>query len=177
MLERYFGYHSFRRGQEDVVDSLMSGRYALAIMPTGAGMSLCYQISALMLDGVTLVVSLLISLMKDQVNALTTQGVRAAYLNSSLNDAQFNKALANMANGMYKIVYVAPERLKSSRFIRADRQSLGVRVNEESRSKLQNILTGLIIEHVISADDFQDFSAELRESTSHWIQTYCSNLE
>lgn len=119
VLERYFGYRSFRRGQEEVVDSLISGQDALAIMPTGAGKSLCYQIPALMLDGVTLVVSPLISLMKDQVNALTAQGVRAAYLNSSLNDVQFNKALANMANGMYKIVYVAPERLKSSRFIRA----------------------------------------------------------
>ena len=119
VLERYFGYRSFRRGQEEVVDSLLSGRDALAIMPTGAGKSLCYQVPALMLDGVTLVISPLISLMKDQVNALTAQGVRAAYLNSSLNDAQFNKALANMANRMYKIVYVAPERLKSSRFIRA----------------------------------------------------------
>ena len=119
VLERYFGYRSFRRGQEDVVDSLLSGRDALAIMPTGAGKSLCYQVPALMLNGVTLVVSPLISLMKDQVNALTAQGVKAAYLNSSLSDAQFNKALANMANGMYKIVYVAPERLKSSRFIRA----------------------------------------------------------
>lgn len=119
VLERYFGYRSFRRGQEEVVNSLLSGRDALAIMPTGAGKSLCYQIPALMLDGVTLVVSPLISLMKDQVNALTAQGVRAAYLNSSLNDAQFDKALSNMANGMYKIVYVAPERLKSSRFIRA----------------------------------------------------------
>ena len=118
VLERYFGYRLFRRGQEEVVDSLLSGRDALAIMPTGAGKSLCYQVPALMLDGVTLVVSPLISLMKDQVNALTAQGVKAAYLNSSLSDAQFNKALANMANGMYKIVYVAPERLKSSRFIR-----------------------------------------------------------
>ena len=119
VLERFFGFRSFRRGQEDVVDSLLSGRDSLAIMPTGAGKSLCYQVPALMLDGVTLVVSPLISLMKDQVNSLTAQGVRAAYLNSSLNDAQFEKALANMANGMYKIVYVAPERLKSSRFIRA----------------------------------------------------------
>lgn len=119
VLERYFGYRLFRRGQEEVVDSLLSGRDALAIMPTGAGKSLCYQVPALMLDGVTLVVSPLISLMKDQVNSLTAQGVKAAYLNSSLNEAQFDKALNNMANGMYKIVYVAPERLKSSRFIRA----------------------------------------------------------
>ena len=78
-----------------------------------------------MLDGVTLVVSPLISLVKDQVNALTAQGVKAAYLNSSLNDAQFDKALANMANGKYKIVYIAPERLKSSRFIRAAK---GIRI-------------------------------------------------
>ena len=119
VLERYFGYRSFRRGQEEVVDSLLSGRDALAIMPTGAGKSLCYQVPALMLDGVSLVVSPLISLMKDQVNALTAQGVKAAYLNRSLNDAQFDKALANMANGKDKIVYIAPERLKSSRFIRA----------------------------------------------------------
>ena len=93
VLERYFGYRSFRRGQEEVVDSLLSGRDALAIMPTGAGKSLRYQVPALLLDGVTLVVSPLISLMKDQVNALTAQGVKAAYLNSSLNDAQFDKAL------------------------------------------------------------------------------------
>lgn len=119
VLERFFGYSSFRRGQEEVVNSLLSGRDALAIMPTGAGKSLCYQVPALLLDGVALVVSPLISLMKDQVNALTAQGVRAAYLNSSLNDAQFDKALHNMVNGIYKIVYVAPERLKSSRFIRA----------------------------------------------------------
>ena len=118
ILERYFGYRSFRIGQEDVVDALLSGRDALAIMPTGAGKSLCYQIPALMMDGATLVISPLISLMKDQVNALTTQGVKAAYLNRSLTDAQYDKALYNMAHGMYKIVYVAPERLTSRRFVR-----------------------------------------------------------
>ena len=119
ILERYFGFRSFRRGQEEIVDSLLSGRDALAIMPTGAGKSLCYQVPALMMDGVTLVISPLISLMKDQVNALTAQGVRAAYLNRSLTDAQFDKALSNMAAGVYKIVYVAPERLKSLRFLNA----------------------------------------------------------
>ena len=93
ILERYFGFRTFRRGQEEIVDSLLSGRDALAIMPTGAGKSLCYQVPALMMDGVTLVISPLISLMKDQVNALTAQGVRAAYLNRSLTDAQFDKAL------------------------------------------------------------------------------------
>ena len=119
VLQRYFGYSEFRKGQENIIDSLLGGRDALAIMPTGAGKSLCYQVPALMTNGVTLVISPLVSLMKDQVNALTAQGVRAAYLNSSLNEAQFDKALANMAQGMYKIVYVAPERLKSVRFINA----------------------------------------------------------
>ena len=119
VLQRYFGYSEFRRGQEDIIDSLLGGKDALAIMPTGAGKSLCYQVPALMLDGVTLVISPLVSLMKDQVNALTAQGVRAAYLNSSLTEAQFEKALANMTQGIYKIVYVAPERLRSVRFINA----------------------------------------------------------
>ena len=118
ILERYFGYRSFRLGQEDIVDALISGRDALAIMPTGAGKSLCYQVPALMARGVTLVISPLISLMKDQVNALTSQGVKAAYLNRSLTDAQYDKALANTARGMYKIIYVAPERLTSGGFVR-----------------------------------------------------------
>ena len=119
ILQRYFGYSVFRLGQEEIIDSLLSGQDALAIMPTGAGKSLCYQIPALMTEGVTLVISPLVSLMKDQVNALISQGVKAAYLNRSLNDAQFDKALENIAQGEYKIVYVAPERLKSARFINA----------------------------------------------------------
>lgn len=119
VLERYFGYATFRKGQGEIIDRLLEGRDALAIMPTGAGKSLCYQIPALMMDGVTLVISPLVSLMKDQVNALTAQGVKAAFLNRSLNEAQFDKALANMVQGLYKIVYVAPERLKSARFINA----------------------------------------------------------
>ena len=119
VLEKVFGYHSFRAGQEEIIDSLLSGRDALAIMPTGAGKSLCYQIPALMMDGVTLVISPLVSLMKDQVNALISQGVKAAYLNRSLNDIQFDKVLEKINQGEYKIVYVAPERLKSMRFIHA----------------------------------------------------------
>lgn len=117
ILKQYFGYSTFRLGQEEIIDSLLSDQDALAIMPTGAGKSLCYQVPALMMDGVTLVISPLISLMKDQVNALISQGVKAAYLNRSLSDAQFDKALENIAQGEYKIVYVAPERLKSMRFI------------------------------------------------------------
>ncbi len=118
ILEWYFGYKQFRSGQEDVIDSILSGRDALAVMPTGAGKSVCYQVPGLMFDGVTLVISPLISLMKDQVNALTSMGIRAAYLNRSLSNAQYNKALGNMSRGMYKIVYVAPERLVSERFAR-----------------------------------------------------------
>lgn len=117
ILEWCFGYKHFRSGQEEVIDSILNGRDALAVMPTGAGKSVCYQVPGLMFDGITLVISPLISLMKDQVNTLTSMGIRAAYLNRSLNNAQYNKALDNMSRGMYKIVYVAPERLVSERFV------------------------------------------------------------
>lgn len=117
ILQRYFGYSSFRKGQEELIDSLLAGRDVLGIMPTGAGKSVCYQVPALMTDGVALVVSPLISLMKDQVNALVQQGVRAAYFNSSLTDAQYSKALFNALQGMYKIIYVAPERLDTVSFL------------------------------------------------------------
>lgn len=117
ILKRYFGYDAFRAGQEVLVDALLGGRDVLGIMPTGAGKSLCYQVPALMLSGVTLVISPLISLMKDQVSALVQQGVSAAYLNRSLTEAQYAKALRNAANGQYKIIYVAPERLESAAFM------------------------------------------------------------
>lgn len=117
VLRKYFGYSSFRKGQEEMVDCLLSGRDALGIMPTGAGKSICYQVPAIMFGGVTIVVSPLISLMKDQVNALVQQGVKAAYINSSLTDTQYDKVLKNAALGIYKIIYVAPERLESVSFI------------------------------------------------------------
>lgn len=117
VLRKYFGYSSFRKGQEEMVDCLLSGRDALGIMPTGAGKSICYQVPAIMFGGVTIVVSPLISLMKDQVNALVQQGVKAAYINSSLTDTQYDKVLKNAALGIYKIIYVAPERLASVSFI------------------------------------------------------------
>ena len=117
VLKQYFGYGSFRNGQEELVDAILSKNDVLGIMPTGAGKSLCYQIPAIMMSGITLVISPLISLMKDQVNALVQQGVSAAYLNRSLTDRQYNIALANAGLGKYKIIYIAPERLESRSFL------------------------------------------------------------
>lgn len=121
VLKQYFGYTSFRAGQDEATDAILQGRDVLCVMPTGAGKSLCYQVPALLFRGVTLVVSPLISLMKDQVNSLTQNGVRAAYLNSSLTAAQYDKAVENLKRGLYKIVYVAPERLITPAFIDACR--------------------------------------------------------
>ena len=117
LLREVFGYNDFRPGQRSLIDSLLSGRDALGIMPTGAGKSICYQLPALMLPGITVVVSPLISLMKDQVSALVQSGVRGAYINSSLTDRQCRKALENACGGMYKIIYVAPERLMTPGFL------------------------------------------------------------
>ena len=115
-LKRYFGYDSFRPGQEEIVSALLAGRDALAIMPTGAGKSLCYQVPALLLPGLTLVISPLISLMQDQVKGLNAAGTHAAFINSSLTETQIARALDLAAEGSYKLVYVAPERLESPVF-------------------------------------------------------------
>lgn len=116
-LSEVFGYDSFRPGQESVVAAILQGRDVMAVMPTGAGKSLCYQIPALVLDGITLVVSPLISLMRDQVSSLLQNGVRAAYLNSSLTSRQYALALQNARRGVYRIIYVAPERLLTESFL------------------------------------------------------------
>ena len=115
-LKTYFGYDTFRPGQDTIVSAILEGRDALAIMPTGAGKSLCYQIPALLLPGLTLVVSPLISLMQDQVKGLSAAGIPAAYINSTLTENQIAKALQRAAQGSYKIIYVAPERLESPTF-------------------------------------------------------------
>lgn len=109
ILKQYFGYDEFREGQELLIDSVLGGQDTLGIMPTGAGKSVCYQIPALLFPGITLVISPLISLMKDQVGALNQLGVHAAYLNSSLTANQYYKALNYARNNRYKIIYVAPE--------------------------------------------------------------------
>ena len=116
-LRTYFGYDFFRPGQEEVISSILSGRDVLAVMPTGAGKSICYQIPAVLLGGLTLVVSPLISLMGDQVRSLKEAGIRGSYLNSTLTPRQQEVVMARAIAGWYDIMYVAPERLSDQRFI------------------------------------------------------------
>ena len=116
-LKAVFGYDSFRPGQEAVINAILEGRDILAVMPTGAGKSLCYQVPAMLLSGITLVISPLISLMQDQVKALNEAGVNAAFINSSLSEKELNDTFKNAYKGHYKIIYVAPERLMSEGFI------------------------------------------------------------
>ena len=117
ILKQIFGYDTFREGQEELVDSSLLGRDVLGIMPTGAGKSICFQVPALLFPGITIVVSPLISLMKDQVSALNAAGVHAAYINSSLTEGQYRKAMELAGQGRYKIIYVAPERLMTDSFL------------------------------------------------------------
>ncbi len=117
ILRKYFGYDTFRNAQETLIDNILEGKDALGIMPTGAGKSLCYQIPALLMDGITLVISPLISLMKDQVGSLNQAGIHAAFLNSSLTVNQYYKALGFAKQGRYPIIYVAPERLVTDEFL------------------------------------------------------------
>ncbi len=119
ILNKYFGYSSFRQGQEALIDGILCGSDVMGIMPTGAGKSICFQVPALMLKGLTIVVSPLISLMKDQVNSLLQCGVPCAYINGSLSEQQIAKVLCEMQKGRYKIIYVAPERLETGAFLSA----------------------------------------------------------
>ena len=116
-LARYWGYQSFRPGQERMVAAVLAGRDALGVMPTGAGKSICYQVPALTLPGITFVVSPLVSLMGDQVRALKAAGARPSYLNSTLTPGQQNTVLRRASEGWYQIMYVAPERLADPRFL------------------------------------------------------------
>lgn len=117
VLKGVFGYASFREGQEELIESTLKGRDVLGIMPTGAGKSICYQVPALLFEGISIIISPLISLMKDQVTALNQLGIHAAFINSSLTEAQYKKAMVNAREGRYKIIYVAPERLMTESFL------------------------------------------------------------
>lgn len=121
-LEHHFGFSEFLPGQEPVVSSLLSGRDTLAVMPTGGGKSLCYQLPAMVMEGVTLVISPLIALMKDQVDSLVRKGVPATMINSTLSPSEQSERLRELEAGRYKLVYVAPERFRSGQFIRALKQ-------------------------------------------------------
>ncbi len=122
LLQKYFGYAQFRPGQRELVEGILSGRDAFGIMPTGGGKSICYQLPGLMLPGITVVISPLISLMHDQVMALKSAGIPGAYVNSSLSPAQVRLVYRNLMAGMYKIVYVAPERLETDGFLEVAQQ-------------------------------------------------------
>ena len=117
ILQKYYGYTSFRKGQENIIKSIINKEDVLAIMPTGGGKSICYQVPALCLDGITIVISPLISLMKDQVDALKTMGVKALLINSSLSNSEYSKVLEDIENDECKIIYIAPERLDNLEFV------------------------------------------------------------
>lgn len=117
LLKKYFGYEQFRPGQSEIITQILSGRDCLAIMPTGAGKSICYQIPAMIFSGITVVISPLISLMKDQVSGLNEIGIPAAFINSTLTDAEYAQTMQNISYNLYKIIYVAPERLNSASFL------------------------------------------------------------
>lgn len=117
VLRKYFGYSSFLSGQKELTDSILSGRDTLGVMPTGAGKSICYQVPALLRESVSVVISPLISLMQDQVTSLVQSGVKAAYINSSLTQSQTDAVIRNAEKGMYKLIYVAPERLENGAFL------------------------------------------------------------
>src|SRR5688500_2713224 len=116
-LQRFFGYSAFRPGQEEIIRTAIAGEDTLVVMPTGGGKSLCYQIPAIILEGVTVVVSPLIALMKDQVDALERRGVRATTINSTLDFAELRQRMTDIRYGLYRLVYVAPERFESATFL------------------------------------------------------------
>lgn len=116
VLKKYFGYDEFKEGQKDVIESILNKNDTLAIMPTGAGKSLCFQVPAMALDGITIVISPLISLMKDQVDGLNSIGISSTYINSTLSSIEIQERIFNARNGLYKLIYIAPERLDSKEF-------------------------------------------------------------
>src|SRR5690349_4928311 len=118
-LRQHFGFDDFREGQREVIGSILDGKDAVVVMPTGSGKSLCYQLPAMILDGVTLVVSPLIALMKDQVDALQARGLPATFINSSISEPEQRARIESLRRREQKLVYIAPERFRSSRFTSA----------------------------------------------------------
>src|SRR5690554_6094124 len=117
ILQDYFGYADFRSGQKELLSLISEGKNTLGIMPTGGGKSLCYQIPGILLDGTAIIISPLISLMKDQVDSLHTLGVKATYINSSLTSEEYNERMRLLSEGYYDLIYVAPERFDSPFFL------------------------------------------------------------
>lgn len=117
ILKKYFGYPEFRKGQKEIIEAISNKRDCLGIMPTGAGKSICYQIPAMMMEGITIVISPLISLMKDQVDSLNEVGISTTFINSTLSELEYNQTIQNIQYNIYKIIYIAPERLLSESFI------------------------------------------------------------
>ena len=115
-LKKYFGYDSFRQGQRELIENILEGRNVLGVLPTGGGKSICYQLPALMTDGLSLVISPLISLMKDQVDSLRENGINAGFINSSLDSEEYRKILSDVKTGQIKILYISPERLENEFF-------------------------------------------------------------
>src|SRR5213082_2723676 len=122
-LKKYFGYDAFRPLQQEIIDDALSGRDVFALLPTGGGKSLCFQLPALMRDGVTVVVSPLIALMKDQVDALHARGLPATFINSSLDFEEQKERIAGFRRGDFKLLYVAPERFRSTHFVETLRRA------------------------------------------------------
>lgn len=116
-LKKYFGYESFRAGQEEIIQNILAGKDVLGVLPTGGGKSICYQLPALMMDGITIVISPLISLMKDQVDALNENGISASFINSTLTTDEYKQTLSDISRGHVKLLYISPERLENSFFI------------------------------------------------------------
>jgi ATP-dependent DNA helicase RecQ len=116
-LQQHFGFNDFLEGQAEVIECVLAAQNAVVVMPTGGGKSLCYQLPALMLDGVTVVVSPLIALMKDQVDALAARDIPTTFINSSIGYVETNRRLSEIRRGAYKLVYVAPERFRSQAFM------------------------------------------------------------
>ncbi|NCC70707.1 ATP-dependent DNA helicase RecQ, partial [bacterium] len=155
-LKEYFGYESFRPGQEDIILSILDKEEVLGILPTGAGKSICYQIPALIFDGITIVISPLIALMKDQVDNLNKKNIKSVFLNSSLTPSESKRILQDLKSGIYKILYIAPERLVMKKF-------------QEEMKKIEISMIAIDEAHCISewGHDFRPSYTRIKDSINN----------